>query len=887
MNEQEFIAIKSLVGGRATASCGERGELQLPDHLVRIPGQNWAFWRTVALRGAGFAASQPCILATPKSAALADTLLQLEDQLIRRRSEALELLRRDLDSVSDSARGLVVDAIRRLKKGELAGPIIAGPIDGCLSSSDHLGKLGSANLLLISAWESFRRQFDGETAEVSDALCGVAKTNRFREAILWQNRRALHSGIDVLLRKHLEGKPRGSKQRQYEEMLASYLQRYCLKNDTIGFFGPVGWAEFAPEAEALEARPGPALLAERNVYFEAWCIDAMAEALAKDKRLEPWLAPWRMQFVHLQNSTLFLPGQAPLELSAREAALLQACDGEKAVEQIARDLASHSVAGFQSEREVLTELCNLRDKGLISLALAVPMELHPEQTLERLLRRIGDPDLREHCIGALNRLRQARDRVASAAGNVEELDQAFENLETTFTHLTDQAATRSAGKTYAARTLVFEDCRRDIEINIGRQIINSLGPPLALLLDSARWLTYDMARKPLAALEQIYDEFAHKTGSRRVSFASFWYRVQPLLFGEKATFGKDSLVDFQRRWVRLLDLPSGERRVEYSSQQLRPLVASAFNAPKPGWPYARYQSPDVMIAARNLDDIRAGEYLLVLGELHVGANTLGSPLFMAQHPCPDHFLRAVDLDLPELRLEPIIPKSFWPGQTARLLPSLISPKDFRMALSPDPSGAQSSKVLPIGSLVIIKGERGLVLQTRDGRLEFDLVNALVPVFTRMMASRFGILPPTAHAPRITFDRLVVSRESWRFSPADVEFAREKNEPQRFVAARRWARDNHLPRYVFVKAPVERKPFYVDFESPVYINILAKAVRRSQEFGPENALLTVSEMLPLADQAWLTDAEGNRYSSEFRMIAVDLVQGYGPGGDRDSKPMSAA
>jgi len=172
-------------------------------------------------------------------------------------------------------------------------------------------------------------------------------------------------------------------------------------------------------------------------------------------------------------------------------------------------------------------------------------------------------------------------------------------------------------------------------------------------------------------------------------------------------------------------------------------------------------------------------------------------------------------------------------------------------------------------------------------LEFDLVNVFVQVFTRQVASRFGILPPAAHAPRITFDRLVVARESWRFSPADVEFAREKTEPERFVAARRWARDHNLPRYIFVKTPVERKPFYVDFDSPVYINILAKAVRRSQEAGLEDALLTVTEMLPLAEQAWLTDAEGNCYSSEFRMIAVDLAQGYGPIRSRDGKPMSAA
>ena len=36
---------------------------------------------------------------------------------------------------------------------------------------------------------------------------------------------------------------RNSQQRQHEALVASYLQRYCAKNDSIGFFGPVGWSQ--------------------------------------------------------------------------------------------------------------------------------------------------------------------------------------------------------------------------------------------------------------------------------------------------------------------------------------------------------------------------------------------------------------------------------------------------------------------------------------------------------------------------------------------------------------------------------------------------------------------------------------------------------------------
>jgi hypothetical protein len=78
----------------------------------------------------------------------------------------------------------------------------------------------------------------------------------------------------------------------------------------------------------------------------------------------------------------------------------------------------------------------------------------------------------------------------------------------------------------------------------------------------------------------------------------------------------------------------------------------------------------------------------------------------------------------------------------------------------------------------------------------------------------------------------------------------------------------MPRFVFVKAPLEPKPFYVDFCSPVYVNIMAKAMRRTTERAGEAARVRVTEMLPGIDQVWLPDRARNRYTSELRIVAVD-------------------
>ncbi|MBO4210621.1 hypothetical protein, partial [Micromonospora echinofusca] len=51
----------------------------------------------------------------------------------------------------------------------------------------------------------------------------------------------------------------------------------------------------------------------------------------------------------------------------------------------------------------------------------------------------------------------------------------------------------------------------------------------------------------------------------------------------------------------------------------------------------------------------------------------------------------------------------------------------------------------------------------------------------------------------------------------------------------------------------------------------KAVRRLARQDPSGRL-TVTEMLPTPEQAWLTDDEGNRYTSELRFVAVDQRTG---------------
>src|SRR6516165_7427487 len=93
-------------------------------------------------------------------------------------------------------------------------------------------------------------------------------------------------------------------------------------------------------------------------------------------------------------------------------------------------------------------------------------------------------------------------------------------------------------------------------------------------------------------------------------------------------------------------------------------------------------------------------------------------------------------------------------------------------------------------------------------------------------------------------------------------------PQDREDAANWARDLGLPRRVFVLSPGELKPIYIDFASPVLTRILCRQVRRAAADFPGQPV-RFTEMLPAPGDCWLADQDGRRYTSEMRLVAVDL------------------
>ncbi|RJL21437.1 thioesterase domain-containing protein [Bailinhaonella thermotolerans] len=732
---------------------------------------------------------------------------------------------------------------------------------GCAEAADDL-LAGRTDAAL------FDKAFAEALAEGAARASELAADPLFREAVTWQNRNAL-TALDGLVRGGPEER-RNHERRARELLVAKYWQRYCAKNETIGFFGPVTWTEIDPAAPAATVAPGPRPLRRRRVSFEDWAVRAYAGTLAADPGFRRLMPVGLRPHLTLRGRELLRPAQPPLALSAAEAAVLAHCDGRRSAADVAALAAG--AAGIRTEADALLLLDRLDERELLSFGHDLAQDPDAEVRLRDLLGRVAAADPAYDVSGALaglDRLCAARDRVADAAGDPGALKAALDALDEEFTAVTGLPAARRAGQTYAGRGLVYEDTVRDVDVRFGGPLLTELAEPLALLLRAARWLTAALADAYGAALRELYEELRAEGGEVRLS--DVWFLAQGLLFGSGPRPVDEVAREFARRWAALfgLDRPAdGELR--FTAAELAEAVAATFPADRPGWSSARLHSPDLQICADSAEAIERGDYLVVLGEMHAAWPTFDCAVFTRAHPDPGSLRDALAADLGPHRVRPLYPAD-WPRYTGRVSHSLDGPADRQLGWTSAP-GADPDRLLPATSVLVTEEEGELIARAPDGR-RWPLLEMFASLVSMHAVDGFKLTGAATHehTPRISIDRLVVARETWRTTVGATGLTSARGERDCYLAVRAWRRALGLPERVFVKLSTEIKPTYVDLGSPLYASLLCAMLRRA---GDESARLVITELLPGPGQAWLADAEGRRYFTELRLHATDPVPAWG-------------
>ncbi|WP_328417467.1 lantibiotic dehydratase family protein [Micromonospora sp. NBC_00389] len=747
-----------------------------------------------------------------------------------------------------------------------AAPDAAGAADALLAAEETADGRASAG---SGAAEMFDKAFAVALADSSAAAGRIAADPLLREAVTWQNPEMLIA-LDGLLR--TDPMVRNVRRRKRELSLLRYWQRYCGKAETIGFFGPVCWGTFDPADPATRLWPGPRLVSRREVHFEAWALIAYADRLADDPAVRRWWAPALPPHLSVTGRWLHRPLHPPVELSALDARLLVSCDGRTPAVRLVERVRADGDAGLRTDADGFLLLDRLVERGLLTWDAGLPISPRAEQVLRERLAAIGDLALRAEVSAGFERLCVACDEVAASAGDPDRLGAALAVLNAEFTAVTGRPATRQAGQMYVGRTVAYEESARDLTVSVGAEVLAALATPLAVVLQAARWLTAEIG----AACERIFAElYEELRADGPVRLADVWSLAQGLLMAQDGPLAATT-AGFTARWADLFDLaalPPGQPELRLRGVELADRARRVFPASAPGWPSARIHSPDVQISATDLAALNRGEFLLVLGELHPANATFDSAVFVPFHPDPAALRAGLDADLGPARVRVLYPEGF-PRVTTRTTYGLTSPADRQLGID-TARGGEVDRLVPATEVRVVPDGDRLAVVLPDGS-RWPLMEVFANLLGSLLVDAFKLLDPAPHTPRITIDRLVVARRTWRTTVEESGLAGVTGEAARFLAVRRWRGRLGLPEQVFVKVGTEVKPCYVDLTGPLYAQSLCAMVDAAARSGPD-VTLVVSELLPTPTDSWVTDAAGRAYVSELRLQITD-PSSY-PGGNR--------
>ncbi|WP_434090595.1 thioesterase domain-containing protein [Micromonospora chalcea] len=737
------------------------------------------------------------------------------------------------------------------------------PADGLELFSAPRAATAADELLATGAGaDRFDKEFEEALRSGAQRFSALAADPLLREAVTWQNRGALVA-FDGLVRGGADA-ARNVRRRDRERALLKYWQRYCGKNETVGFFGPSCWVTVDPaQPEVARVNPGDRLTRRRWVWFESWALTAYADRIGADLAVRRWWPPMLRPHLAVRDRAVLRPGRPPLTLTPVEAELLRAADGRRP----AADLVADPAIGLRRPEDGYALLDRLVERELITWDAALPVSPDAERVLADRIEAIGDEPARAAARAGFDRLRAARDEVAAAAGDAERLRAALDALDATFTELTGVPAVRRAGQMYAGRTVCYEDSARDLDVVFGAPLLAELAAPLDVLLRAARWLANALARAYLDVLRGLYEELRAESGGP-VPLADLWFLAQGMFWGDGERPVDAVAAEFAARWSGLFGLdtlPAGSTDVRLRAADLADRIDAVFPGAGPEWSNAAIHSPDLQICATDADALRRGDYSVVLGELHAAWSSFDCAVFTPSHPDVERLRDALAADLGQRRVRLLFPAD-WPRRTSRTAESLTGPTDRHLAFL-DAPGADPARVLPTVDLVVDDVDGELVATASDGQ-RWPLTEIFAEPFSAHAVDGFKLVAAAPYTPRITVDRLVLARQTWRTTVGDSGLAVPNGERERFLAVRDWRRRLGLPEQVYVKFGTETKPCFVDLSAPAFATTLCAMARAARVDGGDDVSFTVSEMLPAPEQAWVPDGQGRRYFSELRLHITD-------------------
>jgi hypothetical protein len=639
--------------------------------------------------------------------------------------------------------------------------------------------------------------------------------------------------------------------RARDRTLLMYLQRLATKNETFSSYGPSGWGRVDAKARGFRLDLRPEL--RREVTLERWVADVVVAAMNRDAAVRPELAPRLHPSARLEDgAAVRLDTGARIELDAEARALVLRCDGATPAHALGRPewLEALAQAGALLWRAECPAFV-LDRIGVLALEVGRWRDGEAKRRWSSLLAGLAE-------------LPAAFAREASPAARREIVRRARSVL----AELGAKAAAPQR-TLYRAANPILEECAKECGLLVGADLAREVADGAAPWLDLWRDTVAFVAHRTNEKLRALHASLAPSGGPVPLPAylrAADAAGLQMALNGLPAV-GYMAFLEVKAAFRETLAGRADARSLTLSPEDCA-FLRRRFEFPR--FEAFTYPSADLQLSAASAEDAAAGRRRWIVAELHLPPVALQHGIAWA---CPDP--AAFGRGVRAVAGGPFCDWGFVPADmTNHTLLHLESLADLSTYAGPN--------VLPQGRRAVRPADAEVVVE--DGDVRIRSAGRDCGSFARSWVPALGFHPFLfslgAHTPRLLVGDVVVQRETWTLTRADLPRAPyAPGAPELLLDVDRLRSARGIPRYVYVRpteGAVRRlgaggrdkdvKPVFLDLEAEPFLEVLARWMARHGE-------LEISEMLPGPDELLWREADGRR-TFELRTLVVPRVTSRG-------------
>ncbi|MCK8504157.1 lantibiotic dehydratase [Myxococcus fulvus] len=688
---------------------------------------------------------------------------------------------------------------------------------------------GSERLAVLSrlraGYESLQARHAQERSELRSRLRERAAEPSIQEAVFLSS----PAMFDNVWARYLRGGERKdtSDGRRVERQVYTYLQRFCAKNETTSFFGPISYGERTDE-DGFDVRTVASGDTSRRTFFSFWAVTELARAVGRERTLRPHL-PLRLNPLFTVS-----PGRAACEVLKLEVPLSESAERLLSVlSEHPTPAAAAKVLGLPVEDAERAALPLVKGALLLWGLPFRPNDFATFESVRDAVAALPELEARSRWLERLDTLSRLKAEFQTA--DLTRRKVLLLELEACFTEATGKPARRGDGQVYADRLILYEEASSPFRLRFGRRFTAALESALSGPLELSA--AYG-ERVQQGFREQVREALG--TDERPVDLLDYAVRLRP----DQVTGSRFS--------------PVPPVLLDESPERARTLPVDFLGTSTPG---GRYALPDVCLAAKG--DGAGFEVMLARVHHHLLLRSWLSAFFPSKERYAAVASRWLESDPSARGLVGLSirrrNKGFYVFPGRRLVYSVSDVLDVEDgALTPG-----DVKVLPTSQgpvLVDGKGERLHLYLPLDDFSSYPPFAALA----HPQVLHAPLRTKGQHLPRLSIGGAVYQRERWELSS---EHLARPSGFELFLAVQRERHVRGWPRFVFMRSTKERKPYLIDTASPFALDLLSHLAREAER-------LSVEEMYPAPEQLWLRDERG-RYTCELRMQFTRWSEGASP------------